>query len=133
LSFEFCFFLALSHKSIYNILVKSRHLIFAIVLLALLAVPAGCSSGTPVPTPLPSASADQALPGPGDVPIVLPTYDIPQPAGINPGRIIGTVYVSSKDHYFHTRDCPNLGPGATAIDRQSALLEGYTADPFCHP
>jgi hypothetical protein len=110
-----------------------KHIGLIIIVLPLFAALAGCSETTPIPTPLPTNDQDNTVSGSGDVPIVLPTYNVPQPAGINPGKITGSVYISDKDHYFHTKDCPKLGFPSTPVNRQSAIIQGYTADPFCNP
>jgi hypothetical protein len=63
----------------------------------------------------------------------LPTFTVPEPANINPGKILGTVYISDKDRKFHKADCSRLGISNTPINRQSATLQGYDACPVCNP
>jgi hypothetical protein len=97
-------------------------------------VVAGCAA-VRTGTPSAPAASPESSPAdyPGQVPIVPPTFSIPQPADINPGRIIGTVYISDHDHYFHSAGCPNLGASPTALSRQAAVLQGYAPDPYCNP
>ncbi len=101
------------------------------VTLPLLLLMAGCSlipRGTsPTPTDTPDTGTI------GGVPIVLPTYNVPEPANINPGKIIGTVYVSDRDHNYHRADCSLLGLSSTPINRQAAIIQGYNACSVCNP
>ena len=92
---------------------------------------AACSNPATVdPSLTPSESPED---NPGGVPLVLPTFTVPEPANINPGKILGTVYISDKDHRFHKADCPRLGISNTPINRQSAILQGYDTCPVCNP
>jgi hypothetical protein len=106
-----------------------------IISLPLLLVLAACSpSSTPTPTQAPSNNQDN-VPGSaaGGIPIAIPTYTVPQPANINPGKFLGTVYISDKDKKFHRAGCPNLNTINTPIARESAIIQGYTACPMCNP
>jgi hypothetical protein len=108
-------------------------LILAASLLALAL--AACSSNGPQATPPPSPTNDDVVIGSTQnyVPGLLPTYTVPQPVELNPGPMIGTVYISDKDGYFHRPDCPRLGTPSTPIIRPGAMAQGYTACPVCNP
>ncbi len=109
----------------------------AIVSLMLLLIGVGCSpnSTTPTATQAPADTQDSLIGSTKNVvvPLMLPTYTVPQPPDINPGKFIGTVYISDKDKYFHKAGCPNLGANPAPIDRTGATIQGYSADPFCNP
>ncbi len=102
---------------------------------ALVIILAGCSSAATEASLPPSTTDEDYVIGSTNnaVPIVLPTYTVPQPADVNPGKIIGSVYVSDKDRLFHRQGCPNLGASSTAVMRQSAIIQGYSACPVCNP
>jgi hypothetical protein len=68
-----------------------------------------------------------------DVPIVVPTFTVPQPANINPGKFLGTVYISDRDRYYHKENGLKLGFPSTPTDLQKAKIQGYTACPVCNP
>jgi hypothetical protein len=114
---------------------KLKAAILTITSLLVLSLLAACSAES-APTSTPALPEEQdAVIGatePG-LPIILPTYTVPQPANINPGKIIGTVYISNHDKYFHRDGCSNLTTNVTSISRQSAQIQGYTACPVCNP
>ena len=94
----------------------------------------GCSAGHSIaPSAPPTEQETNSAPNSGGVPIVVPTFGIPEPANINPGRIVGTVYIGDLNRYFHTESCPNLGSSPTALSRQAATIQGYSACPVCNP
>jgi hypothetical protein len=104
-----------------------------ITLLSILIAAGGCypaNTSTPISTSTPDEVIGSTESG---IPIVLPTYTVDQPANINPGKIIGTVYISDRDHNFHKADCPNLGIINTPINQQSAIIQGYSACSVCNP
>ena len=111
--------------------------VFSLVFLAstLVSILAGCSTASTEASPPPSITDEDYVIGSTNnaVPIVLPTYTVPQPADINPGKIIGSVYISDKDRMFHKQGCPNLGAASTPVIRQSAIIQGYTPCPVCNP
>ena len=114
----------------YNIDMKLKlGLIIIFSLLTLISACSTVSTTTPVQEPI----NDQNSILNKEVPIVPPTFTIDQPAGLNPGKFLGTVYVSDRDHLFHREDCFNLGIPNTPIDRQQALIEGYNPCPVCNP
>ncbi len=96
---------------------------------------AACSSASQAsPTETTPEDQDVVIGSTGTgLPIFLPTYTVPQPANINPGKIIGSVYIAEKDKKFHTADCPNLGSDSQAVARQSAIIQGYAPCPVCNP
>jgi hypothetical protein len=104
-----------------------------LVVLPLLLLMAGCSLIAREHSPTQADNQGTADSNPGGVPIVLPTHTIPEPANINPGKIIGTVYISDQDHNFHRADCSRLGISNTPINRQAAIIQGYGACSTCNP
>jgi hypothetical protein len=121
-------------KTSYNAGMKFK-LAILIISLPLLLVSAGCSPlSTPTPAQAPPDNQHDAIDSTsGSIPIAPPTYTVPQPANINPGKFLGTVYISDKDRKFHRAGCPNLATMNTPIARESAIIQGYTACPVCNP
>ncbi len=105
---------------------------FIIVPILLLLLSAACSmtaKSTPSPEPVINQDSSPQL----GIPIGLPTYTLSEPANINLGKFIGTVYISDKDQKFHRSDCLNLSPASAPLPRQQAIIQGYTACPVCNP
>jgi hypothetical protein len=116
----------------YNIVMKCNRYPFVIISLLLVSLLTACSTAN-TPTNPEELTDDQGSPFNSDVPIVVPTFAVPQPAGINPGKFIGTVYISDKDNKFHRADCPNLALTSTPLPRQQAVVQGYSACQVCDP
>jgi hypothetical protein len=114
---------------------KLKLISILIILFAVSIMFGGCySANTSTSTPTPTDTGDYVIGSTeSGIPMVLPTYTIDQPANINPGKIIGTVYISDKDHNFHKADCTNLGIINTPVNRQSAIIQGYSPCPVCSP
>jgi len=106
--------------------------ITSLLLLSLLAACSAVNTSTFTPTLTGEEDTIIGVTEPG-LPIILPTYTVPQPANINPGKIIGTVCISNHDKYFHRDGCSNLTINITTISRQSAKIQGYSACPVCNP
>jgi hypothetical protein len=104
--------------------VKLKYLF--IVLLMVMSVLASCSGSL-------SDRQDSLSSTPSDLPLLLPTHTLAQPAEINPGKFIGTVYISDHDNDFHTSGCPNLTTNVRPVPREGALIQGFTACPLCKP
>ncbi len=108
-----------------------KHSPLLVIILSLL-LAAACSPPNTSPLdPEPSNNQDSILNR--QVPIAVPTFTAPQPANLNPGKFIGTVYISDQDRKFHREDCSNLAPSNTPVPRQQAIIQGYTACPVCNP
>jgi hypothetical protein len=103
-----------------------------IIIFSALLLMSACSLGsnsTSVQEPSPTQDFDFNK----GVPIAVPTFTVPQPANINPGKFLGTVYISDKDNKYHREDCLNLASPSTSIPLQQAKIQGYTACPLCNP
>ena len=100
--------------------------------LCFLCLMVGCATKSP-PQPVEPPSDTQGSAFNSEVPIVLPTFTIPEPANINPGKLIGSVYISDRDHKFHRAGCANLALVNTPVPRQQATIQGYSACPVCNP
>ena len=116
----------------YNIVMKFNRYLFVGLTLLVVSLLTACSTSS-TPTVSEESTDDQGSSFNPDVPIVVPTFTIPQPAGINPGKFIGTVYISDKDNKFHRADCPNLALTSTPLPRQQATIQGYSACQECDP
>jgi hypothetical protein len=114
---------------------KFKEITLAVISLLVLSCLVACSPvGEVSPSETTPEDQDVVIGSTGTgLPIFLPTYTVPQPANINPGRIIGSVYISDRDKKFHTADCPNLGPDEKAVARQSAVIQGYSPCSVCNP
>jgi hypothetical protein len=97
-----------------------------IAIVMIISVLAGCSRGLSDRQKTPTSTTN-------GLPVLLPTYTLTQPADINPGRFIRTVYISDHDNTFHKSGCPNLTTNINPIPREGALIQGFTACQVCKP
>jgi hypothetical protein len=88
--------------------------LFIVISLALMLLSACSLASNSMFLQEPSPTQDSAFNK--DVPIVVPTFTVPQPANINPGKFLGRVYISDRDRYYHKENCSKLGFPSTPTD-----------------